>query len=230
MPLSTVETTPLKGTADQIADRLRAAIENGTFAPGTALNQVDLAAAFGLSRIPIREALRRLEAEGYVTYRANKGATVAAPVSLDDVAEIIDVRECLEMQIMRHAVARVTDAALAEAGAALRALNRARTSVELMGAHQRFHAVFFDVARRPRTAALVNEWRFRLDHGNDPDGARRRAYARASAGIHKRLLLACERRDTSAVQRCVREEYDYMRSIAVRLSAETRVLGVGKVP
>src|SRR5690242_1083760 len=53
----------IKGTAEQIADRVRAEIEAGRWAPGTPLNQVDLAARFGLSRIPVREALRHLAAE-----------------------------------------------------------------------------------------------------------------------------------------------------------------------
>src|ERR1043166_5769504 len=66
----------LKGTADQIADRVRREIEEGQLAPGAALNQVGLAARFGLSRIRVREALRQLAAEGYVTYRPNKGASV----------------------------------------------------------------------------------------------------------------------------------------------------------
>ena len=58
---------PIKGTAEQIADRIRTEIEEGRLAPGAPLSQVDLAARFGLSRIPVREALRHLAAEGYVT-------------------------------------------------------------------------------------------------------------------------------------------------------------------
>ena len=214
MPVS-IGAVALKGTADQIADRLRGAIEDGTLAPGDALNQVDLAAEFGLSRIPIREALRRLEAEGYVTYRPNKGASVAQVAAPNDIVEIIDVRECLELQLMEHAVRRISDAVLRDAGAALRALNRARSADELRGAHQRFHGVLFEAAHRPRTASLINEWRFRVDH-HDVDGSQRRAYARNTAGVHKRLLDACARRDLAGVKRCVREEHDYIRSIAAQ--------------
>ncbi len=215
MPMS-IAGGPLKGTADQIADRLRAAIENGTLAPGNALNQVDLAAQFGLSRIPIREALRRLEAEGYITYQPNKGATVAPSVEPHDVAEIIDVRECLELQLMQHAARSMTDAVLQNAASALRALNRARTADELRGAHDRFHGALFAAARRPRTASLITEWRFRIDR-HDTDGSRRRAYARATADIHKRLLDACARRDVREVSACVRKEHDYIRTIAPAL-------------
>ncbi len=206
MPLSIARDAGLKGTADQIADRLRAAIEDGSLAPGDALNQVDLAASFGLSRIPIREALRRLEAEGYVTYRPNKGAAVAPSASADDIEEIVDARECLELLLMRHAVPRMSGDVLANATVALRALNRARTPAELTGAHERFHTALFDAARRPRTAALINGWRFRLDQSTDPDGARRRAYARGTSGVHKRSprrvrAPRCEGRPTLRARR-----------------------------
>jgi DNA-binding GntR family transcriptional regulator len=219
MPVSTGPAMILRGSPDHVADRIRAAIEDGVLAPGEALNQVDLAASFGFSRIPIREALRRLEAEGYVSYQPNKGATVAGIGASEDVHEIIDIRECLEMQIMDHAVRAVTPAMLGQAEAALRALNRARTPDELRGAHERFHTILFVAADRPRTAAVINQWRLRSDRRPDVDGAGRRAYARATAGIHKGLLDACARRDRKAVARSVREEHDYMRSIASRLIA-----------
>src|SRR2546422_6002822 len=72
--------TSITGTADQIAARIRGEIESGKLPPGTPLNQVALADRFGLSRIPVREALRYLTAEGYLDYRPNKGAVVAGAV------------------------------------------------------------------------------------------------------------------------------------------------------
>lgn len=219
MPLSIGPAMILRGSADHIADRIRTAIEDGVLAPGEALNQVDLAASFGYSRIPIREALRRLEAEGYVTYQANKGATVAGTGASEDVNEIIDIRECLELQIMDHVAREMTPAVLLQAQTALRALNRARTPGELRGAHERFHTILFDAGHRPRTASLINQWRLRSDRSPDVDGAGRRGYARATAAIHKRLIDACAVGNRKAVARCVRDEHDYMRSIAPRLIA-----------
>src|SRR5215813_5106156 len=86
----------IKGTAEQIADRVRMEIEEGRLPPGAPLNQAELAARFGMSRIPVREALRHLAAEGYVTYRANKGANVVSAVDSDEIEEIIEIRELLE--------------------------------------------------------------------------------------------------------------------------------------
>lgn len=79
----------LKGTADQIADQVRSEIESGALAPGSQLSQVQLAERFGLSRIPIREALRQLQSEGYVIYRPNRGATVSTEPSGEGLAEIV---------------------------------------------------------------------------------------------------------------------------------------------
>jgi DNA-binding GntR family transcriptional regulator len=207
---------PIKGTAEQIADRVRAEIEEGRLAPGAPLNQVDLAARFGLSRIPVREALRHLAAEGYVTYRPNKGANVVSAASADDVEEIIEIRECLEARLMDHAVEKLTPEILEEAAEALDALNRARTTQQVHGAHQRFHTLLYGAAERPRMAEIINGWRFRLDVLRDVDGARKRAFALATRDVHRRLLDACRKRNRKVVGRCVAVEYGIIRATLER--------------
>jgi len=202
----------IKGTAEQIADRIRTEIEEGRLVPGAPLNQVDLAARFSLSRIPVREALRQLVAEGYVTYRPNKGANVVSALSLEDVQEIIEIRECLEARLMDRAVERLTPEAVDEAAEALRALNRARTAQEVHGAHQRFHTLLYRAAERPRMEEIINGWRFRLDALPDTDGARKRAFALATRDVHRRLLDACRERNRKVVGHCVAAEYRIIRA------------------
>jgi DNA-binding GntR family transcriptional regulator len=202
----------IKGTAEQIADRVRMEIEEGRLAPGAPLNQVDLAARFGLSRIPVREALRQLAAEGYVTYRANKGAVVATALDPEDVQEIVEIRESLEARVMDRATMRLTPDALDEAEKALAALNRATTKEDVFGAHQRFHTLLFQAAQRPRMAAIINSWRFRLDVSSGADAARKRTFALATRDVHTRLLEACRKRNRKAVARCVVDEYEIIRA------------------
>ncbi|HEX3369354.1 MAG TPA: GntR family transcriptional regulator [Candidatus Cybelea sp.] len=196
----------IRGTADQIADRVRAEIESGALAPGSPLNQMELAERFGLSRIPIREALRGLEAEGYLDYRPNKGAVVSARPNTDEVREIVEIRECLEERIMRHAVAAMSDAVLARAGEALKAMNRAADETQVRGAHERFHKLLFDAANRPRTAQVIGAWRFHyhLD--------KQKAFIRASREVHARLLHCCASGDVDGVAHCVRDEYEIVRA------------------
>ncbi len=97
-------TLSIKGTSEQIADALRAEIESGDLPPGSSLNQVQIADRFKLSRIPIREALRHLEAEGYLTYLPNKGAVVARSPNASEMLEIIELREVLEVRLIERAI------------------------------------------------------------------------------------------------------------------------------
>lgn len=196
----------LKGTADQIADRIRSEIESGALAPGSQLSQVQLADRFGLSRIPIREALRQLQSEGYLIYRPNRGATVSPLPNAAGLAEIVEIRECLEQRIMQHAAQTFTPASAARAAESLKAMNRASVEAEVRGAHERFHQVLFDAAGCPKMAAIINDWRFhyRLD--------KQKAFIKRTCDIHKRLLEHCVSSDLNAVAMCVREEYAIIRA------------------
>lgn len=195
----------LRGTADQIADQVRNEIESGGLAPGSQLSQVQLAARFGVSRIPIREALRQLQSEGYLIYRPNKGATVSTLPSGESLAEIVEIRECLEQRIMQHAAQHFTPALAARASELLKAMNRAAIEADVRGAHERFHQTLFDAASRPKMAAIVNDWRFhyRLD--------KQKAFISKTRDIHRRLLEHCVNADLNAVVTCVREEYAIIR-------------------
>ena len=91
-----------------LVDALREAILDGRFAPGARLVQEELAARYGTSRIPLREALRRLEGEGLVLTSYNRGSIVR-PLSPKDVADLYDVRLALETLAVRRAAARLAD-------------------------------------------------------------------------------------------------------------------------
>src|SRR5690242_20069365 len=99
-----------QGTAPEtIASALRADILSGAARPGTLLRQEDLAARFALSRIPVRDALRLLEAEGLVTIATNRGAQVTQ-LSRDEVAEIFHLRMLLECDCLALAATRMSEA------------------------------------------------------------------------------------------------------------------------
>lgn len=206
-----IRSTTIKGTSEQIAEQLRADIEGGALAPGAALNQVDLAARFGLSRIPVREALRQLEAEGYIDYRANKGAKVASALPVKDLLEVIEIRECLECRLMQHAVAGMTGDILKRARDALDRMNATTAIEELRGMHARFHTILFDAAHRPRMADTINEWRFSFDNRNGGEGEKLRGFVNATRDVHDKLLAALARRDAAAVQSCIDVEYAIVR-------------------
>jgi len=92
----------------RIAAELRQAILDGEYAPGARIRQEDLAGRHGASRLPVREALRLLEAEGLVTLVANTGAWVST-VSLVECAEMYQIRERVEPLLLRYNVPLLSD-------------------------------------------------------------------------------------------------------------------------
>lgn len=95
----------LKGStlAGEVTARLRRAILSGEIPPGQRLRIGELVAQFGVSHIPIRESLRRLEGEGLVENKPRRGA-VATRLSLDELAEVYDIRRLVEPQIAERAI------------------------------------------------------------------------------------------------------------------------------
>ncbi len=150
---------------DQLAARIRARILGNGFKPGEALRQEALADAYKVSRMPIREALRRLEVEGLVVFHPNRGVTVSE-VSAGEMAELFDIRLQLEPGLFAQAIERASasDIAAVEAirtqeSAALAAGDTAR-----FGALNRdFHAALHAPADRPRTQGIVQSLNQHID-------------------------------------------------------------------
>jgi DNA-binding GntR family transcriptional regulator len=105
MPASVNPSSPIityGNVQDAVVDGIREMIMNGHLKPGDRLRQDELAEAFGVSTMPIREALRQLQAEGLITFRPRRGATVAS-ISASEYEEIYRIREELEILACRWA-------------------------------------------------------------------------------------------------------------------------------
>jgi DNA-binding GntR family transcriptional regulator len=98
---------------ETVLERLRDAILSGELRAGTKLVEVDLAERFGMSRGPIREAIRELVREGLVVELARRG-NVVSTLTARDLAEVYDVREALEVAASKLAVERADDGSIAE--------------------------------------------------------------------------------------------------------------------
>ena len=94
---------------DQIVAEVRRQILNGQLPAGTALRQERLAAELGVSRVPLREAMRKLEAEGLVVSELHKGTVVSA-LSLDELEELFAIRLRLETWLFELAIPKMTEA------------------------------------------------------------------------------------------------------------------------
>lgn len=136
--------TPMAGPirADSVVElayaRIRAMLVDGEIVPGARLGQVELAEQLGISRTPVREALRRLTGEGLAEFVPNRGFRAASP-SLHDVLSRLEVRSLLEPGIARLAAERRTDADLKSLRAALAREAAARGRVEAHDASRDFH-------------------------------------------------------------------------------------------
>lgn len=140
-----------RGLADEVADRIRDAIFDGAYPPGSALREVELASALGVSRGPVREALLKLEREGLVRGEWHRGTTVTE-LSDVDVAELDSLRAALEQLAVALVVERASD--LAEIDAVVARMERAADEHEMVRCDLDFHDAVYAAAghRRLREA------------------------------------------------------------------------------
>jgi len=142
-----------------VVEILRERILSGEIVAGQALRQATLANDLSVSRIPVREALLQLEAEGLVTFEPHKGAT-ATELSAAQVDELFELRAMIEGELLAASLIDITDEALAQATEILASLdsalgkeNAANTWSEL---NSDFHNCLYSGASRPQTTNLVN--------------------------------------------------------------------------
>lgn len=128
-----IEQISVTSLADEIAFRLQAAILAGEHPPGTHLYQDELCERFGVSRTPVREALRKLQAKHLVVLVPNKGATVRVP-GRDELIDVYNVRAELEGYACELACRHVSDELLATLDSAQESVTEAVTRYERNGA------------------------------------------------------------------------------------------------
>ena len=183
-------------TQEFVLGELRRAIVSGQLAPGQPIRQDAVAQQLGVSRVPLREALKILEAEGQVVYRPHRGYSVAE-LSLEDLQEVYRMRELLESEAARIAAHRYTDTDLKLITEAHDAVEAAATSGDLgsmIAANRRFHFGILEAAGRPHAMRLVRLlWdsteAYRALYYNSPDERH------ASIAAHDRILAAIADRD-----------------------------------
>ncbi len=141
----------------QIASRIREKILSGAYAPGASLLQDLLASEFGVSKIPVREALVQLRSEGLVDVFAHRGFQVR-PLSADEVREVFNVRLAIEPAAVAAGVKLATADDKAAARAALTALNASLTGRDLKHSGDlncAFHLALIVPARQPVTYEIL---------------------------------------------------------------------------
>jgi DNA-binding GntR family transcriptional regulator len=154
----------MSNAVERAYEAIRADILSGALKPGERLREEDLVSRVGVSRTPVREALRRLESDGYAVVQANRGASVSA-YSKRDVDEIYGLRALLEGHASRRAAARITPNQVAQ----LEALNVQMRALKNLGGrtlerqlersrlNQAFHEIILEASDNIRLATIVRQ-------------------------------------------------------------------------
>lgn len=136
---------------------LRADIISGVLRPGDQVVQETLADRYGVSRVPLREALKALEAEGQVVYHPHRGFFVAE-LSVADLREVYRLRALLEAEAIRAAVPRMDDAHVARVADLAAAVDGAGDDVlAVADANRRLHFAVFEASGMPRLTRLLEQ-------------------------------------------------------------------------
>lgn len=176
-----------------VADYIRDAIYRNELLPGQQLQQEELAVKFGISRIPVRDALRQLQGEGLVELFPNRGAFVSNP-GVEELKEVFELRILLETHALRLAVPNFTKADLELCASLLGRLESIANRADWSRTDQEFHAALYAPAKQPKTLALIDQLRGTVNRFYylylSPE-----SYGEDSLKEHRQILRACQKRD-----------------------------------
>ena len=197
---------PRQSLTSAVADKLRDQIIRGEIPEGAQLRQDAIASQYHVSRIPVREALRQLDAEGLIAIVPNRGAVVPA-LSPNDIEELFSIRALLEPEVLKRSIPHLTESDFSEAEAILRKYVSELRRDDHMSSWGRlnwqFHSILYSRADQPRFMAIIRNvnnsgerytrLQLYLTHG----------MKRANEEHHQMLDL-CRHRDVTAACKLVR--------------------------
>ncbi len=187
----------------RIYHRIREGILDGTYAPDEELKEKSIGDEFGVSRTPVREALRQLELEGLVTIIPNKGAYVAA-ISVQDIKDIYEMRSLLEGLCAKWAAEKATDEQLAELeeNVFLTEFHLKKENWEqIYELDNRFHELLYEACdSRELKQVLTNYHQYVQRIRRITLGKQQRAAN--SMEEHRQIVEALKKRDSLEAQQC----------------------------
>lgn len=200
---------------DVVFNTLRRAILKGELEPGERLMEIALANKLGVSRTPIREAIRKLELEGLVVMIPRKGAEVAR-ITEKDLRDVLEVRASLEKLAIELACDRIEDEVIANLKETCQAFADSLSSEDLTTMAEKdvaFHDVIFRATKNARLIQILNNlreqmYRYRLEYLKDIEARPRLAEE------HQKIMDAVIRRDREEAVRLIRDHI-YIQELTV---------------
>jgi DNA-binding GntR family transcriptional regulator len=183
---------------EMVTSAIRQAILNGVFEPGQHLKQDALAESMGVSRMPVRSALMRLESEGLVEFNPHRGAVVSM-LTPDQVREIYDVRILLESHALRRAIEGLDPERIEHLDELATELDREQDGERFLQLRVAFYRELYEAASSPLLVDLIE--RLRAEVGRY--WLRRRVVDKDELG-HRELLVYARRKDANGAVRWLR--------------------------
>ncbi len=189
---------------DVVFKTIRQAILTGELQPGERLMEIHLAQKLGVSRTPIREAIRQLELEGLVVMVPRRGAQVAH-ITEKSMSDVLEVRLALDELAVELACERITDEEIESLKEACTAFEEAVDSADIRnitGADIIFHDIIFEASRNNRLIQMVNNiaeqmYRYRFEYIKDDSGWQ------SLITEHRMITDAISMRDTELARRAI---------------------------
>lgn len=225
--------TPLsdhQSRQEQTYQALRAALLDGQYLPGERMYEAEIAQALGVSRNPVREAVRRLQQDGLLEVRPHYGIYVAR-IPADEVEDVYRIRGALEATAAALAAERMTDEEIIELGAIVTEQQAAASSsaalprepVSVVQA-DRFHRSIHVGARSPRLLMLLEQIYAQVTHFRNIT-LRVPGRAAVSATDHAGIFEAIRSRDVEQADRLMRLHINDAWQVLVRQQAELEIDG-----
>jgi len=207
--LQPVNRESYKPLRELVLDAIREAIINGTLKPRERLMEIQLAEELGVSRTPVREALRKLELEGFIVMVPRKGAYVA-DISFKDIADVFEIRAALEALAAGLAAERITDEELEEMErlVAEKAEAIANQDMEkLIKVDTMFHEAIYKASRNQRLTSIISNLREQIQRYRTTSLAYPGRMQR-SLEEHRSIVEAIQSRDSQIAQQVAREHIE----------------------
>ena len=222
---STESAIPRRSLTSAVAERLRNQIIRGEIQEGAQLRQDVIAAQFQVSRIPVREALRQLDAEGLITIVPNRGAVVPE-LSPDDIEELFAIRALLEPEVLKVSIPHLTQAEFTKAETVLKKfsneLKREENIADWGVLNSEFHSILYSGANRPRFMSVIRN----VNH-NGERYTRLQLYLthgmKRANEEHHQILELCRKRDVTAACKLLRQHIQYAGQSLKQVVQENRV-------
>jgi len=203
--LQPIKLDSYKPLRELVCENIRQAIIDGTFSPGERLMEIQLADEMGVSRTPVREAIRKLELEGFVVMIPRRG-TYVADISIKDITEIYEIRISLDILATGLAAERITDEELEKLNSYLIEIGRYVPTMDMdkiVELDSAFHDVLYKASRNERLVNIIGNLREQLT------GIRGRSMSYPGRMVetmdeHRALLEAIAARDVERAQRAAR--------------------------